>query len=163
MTIPSGASVVIRTTETLSASRNNIGDRFTGVLDRPLVDAAGEIVVPSGTQVAGEVVAAKRKGRFAGAGDIGIELTSIGNGHVSTSEYEAVGKGRGKRTAAFVGGGAGVGALIGGLAGGGKGALIGGLSGAGAGTVAGAYTGNRDVVIPSESVVTFRLRSPFVL
>ncbi len=133
-TIPSGASVVIRTTETLSASRNNIGDRFTGVLDRPLVDAAGEIVVPSGTQVAGEVVAAK-----------------------------AVGKGRGKRTAAFVGGGAGVGALIGGLAGGGKGALIGGLSGAGAGTVAGAYTGNRDVVIPSESVVTFRLRSPFVL
>jgi hypothetical protein len=56
-----------------------------------------------------------------------------------------------------------VGALIGGLAGGGKGALIGGLSGAGAGTVAGAYTGNRDVVIPSESVVTFRLRSPFVL
>jgi hypothetical protein len=163
VTIPSGASVVIRTTETLSASRNNIGDRFTGVLDRPLVDAAGEIVVPSGTQVAGEVVAAKGKGRFAGAGDIGIELTSIGNGRVSTSEYEAVGKGRGKRTAAFVGGGAGLGALIGGLAGGGKGALIGGLSGAGAGTVAGAYTGNRDVVIPSESVVTFRLRSPFVL
>jgi hypothetical protein len=163
VTIPSGASVVIRTTETLSASRNNIGDRFTGVLDRPLVDAAGEIVVPSGTQVAGEVVAAKGKGRFAGAGDIGIELTSIGNGRVSTSEYEAVGKGRGKRTAAFVGGGAGLGALIGGLAGGGKGALIGGLSGAGAGTVAGAYTGNRDVVIPSESVVTFSLRSPFVL
>jgi hypothetical protein len=163
VTIPSGASVVIRTTETLSASRNNIGDRFTGVLDRPLADAAGEIVVPSGTQVAGEVVAAKGKGRFAGAGDIGIELTSIGNGRVSTSEYEAVGKGRGKRTAAFVGGGAGLGALIGGLAGGGKGALIGGLSGAGAGTVAGAYTGNRDVVIPSESVVTFRLRSPFVL
>ena len=125
VTIPSGASVVIRTTETLSASRNNIGDRFTGVLDRPLVDAAGQIVVPSGTQVAGEVVAAKGKGRFAGAGDIGIELTSIGNGRVSTSEYEAVGKGRGKRTAAFVGGGAGLGALIGGLAGGGKGALIG--------------------------------------
>jgi hypothetical protein len=163
VTIPSGASVVIRTTETLSASRNNIGDRFTGVLDQPLVDAAGEIVVPRGTQVAGEVVAAKGKGRFAGAGDIGIELTSIGNGRVSTSEYEAVGKGRGKRTAAFVGGGAGLGALIGGLAGGGKGALIGGLSGAGAGTVAGAYTGNRDVVIPSESVVTFRLKSPFVL
>jgi hypothetical protein len=41
--------------------------------------------------------------------------------------------------------------------------LIGGLSGAGAGTVAGAYTGNRDVVIPSESVVTFRLTSPLVL
>jgi hypothetical protein len=56
-----------------------------------------------------------------------------------------------------------VGALIGGLAGGGKGALIGGLAGAGAGTAAGAYTGNRDVVIPSESVLTFRLTAALVL
>jgi hypothetical protein len=50
-----------------------------------------------------------------------------------------------------------LGALIGGLAGGGKGALIGGLAGGGAGTAAGAYTGSRDVVIPAESRITFRL------
>jgi hypothetical protein len=163
VTIPSGSPVVIRTAGTLSASRNNVGDRFSGVLSRALVSASGETAVPSGTEISGQVVASKRKGRFKGAGDLGIELTSIGGTPVSTTEYEAVGKGRGKRTAAFIGGGAGLGALIGGLAGGGKGALIGGLSGAGAGTVAGAYTGNRDVVIPSESVVTFRLTSPLVL
>jgi hypothetical protein len=161
--MPSGSPVVIRTNETLSARRNNVGDRFNGVLNQPLVSAGGDTVVPRGTEISGQVVASKGKGRFKGAGDIGIELTSIGGTRVSTTEYEAVGKGRGKRTAAFVGGGAGVGALIGGLAGGGKGALIGGLSGAGAGTVAGAYTGSRDVVIPSESVVTFRLTSPLVL
>ncbi len=162
VTIANGSSVVIRTTETLSASRNNVGDRFTGVLNQALV-SGGATLVPRGTEVSGKVVAAKGRGRFQGSGDIGIELTSIGKDGVSTTEYEAVGKGRGKRTAAFIGGGAGLGALVGGLAGGGKGALIGGLSGAGAGTVAGAYTGDRDVVIPSESLVTFRLTAPLVL
>ena len=49
--------------------------------------------------------------------------------------------------------------MIGGLAGGGKGALIGGLVGAGAGTAGTVFTGNKDVTIPAESVVTFRLRN----
>ena len=60
----------------------------------------------------------------------------------------------------MIGGGAGGGALIGGLAGGGKGALIGGLIGAGAGTAGAAFTGNNDVVIPSESTITFHLTAP---
>ncbi len=50
--------------------------------------------------------------------------------------------------------------LIGGLAGGGKGALIGGLLGAGAGTAGAAFTGNKDVTVPAESVVTFKLERP---
>jgi len=53
--------------------------------------------------------------------------------------------------------------LIGGLAGGGKGALIGGLIGAGAGTAGAAFTGNKDVVIPSESTVTFHLTAPVTI
>lgn len=155
--IPSGTSIPITLTETLSASRNNAGDRFSGVLRRAVTTSSGEVVFPRGTEVSGVVSAAKGKGRFKGSGDLAIELTSIGRTRVSTTDYEAVNKGRGKRTAGIIGGGTGVGALIGGLAGGGKGALIGSLAGAGAGTAGAAYTGSRDVVIPSESAITFRL------
>lgn len=156
LTAPAGTRVSIRLNGGLAASRNDVGDRFTGVLNAPVV-SQGATVFASGTPVSGEVVSSKGKGRFKGAGDLGITLTAIDRESVETNVYEKNAKGRGKRTAGFVGGGAGLGALIGGLAGGGKGALIGGLSGAGAGTAAGAYTGNRDVVIGSESLITFRL------
>ncbi len=155
--VPNGAAIPVTITETLSASRNNVGDGFTGVLRQSVTTASGDVVFPRGTSVKGAVVAAKGKGRFKGAGALGIQITSIGGTDVSTTEYEAANKGRGKRTAGFIGGGGGLGALIGGLAGGGKGALIGGLAGAGAGTAGAAYTGNRDVVIPSETALTFRL------
>ena len=147
-------------TEQLSASKNNVGDRFSGVLAEPVTTADGATVFPRGARVMGTVVAAKGRGRFKGAGDLGISVASIDGKEVSTSTYEKAAKGKGKRSAAMIGGGGGAGALIGGLAGGGEGALIGGLIGAGAGTAGAAYTGNNDVVIPSESIVTFRLTAP---
>jgi hypothetical protein len=147
--------VVVRINETLDSKTAEVGTRFTGVLERP-VGSEGAVVFERGTPVAGEVVASKGKGRFKGAGDLGIVVTEIGQQHVETSEYEKVEKGQGKRTGAFIGGGGGLGAVIGGIAGGGKGALIGGLAGAGAGT-AGAATGRRDVMLPAETVITFRL------
>lgn len=159
LTAPAGSRVAVTLTETLRASTSNVGDGFTGVLAEPLVARGGGTVFPKGTRVAGTVVAAKGRGRFKGAGALGIQLTSIGGVRVASSEYEKEEKGKGKRTGTLVGGGAGLGAIIGGLAGGGKGALIGGLAGAGAGTAGAAYTGNHDVVIPSESLITFRLEN----
>jgi hypothetical protein len=156
---PSGTRVVIRTNETLSAGKNEVGDAFSGELEEPIV-SHGATLFRRGTHVSGTVVAAKGRGRFKGEGAIGIEISSIGSVRVHTSEYEKASKGKGKRTGALIGGGAGLGALIGGLAGGGKGAVIGGLAGAGAGTAGAAYTGNKDVVIPSESVLTFSLLEP---
>jgi hypothetical protein len=159
LVVPVGTRVTIRTTETLSAEHGGgVGSPFSGVLNSGVV-VRGVTAFPRGTPVRGEIVSAKGRGRIKGAGVLGIQLTAIGNKSVQTSEYVASEKGRGKRSAGFIGGGAGVGALIGGLAGGGKGALIGGLAGAGGGTAAGAYTGSRDVVIPSESVITFTLQS----
>ena len=157
-TVPAGARVAVRLSESISAKANNVGDEFRGVLAEP-VRVNGVTVLRAGTPVTGTVVAAKGQGRFKGAGTLAIELSSIGSRPVTTSAYEQVDKGKGKRTAGFIGGGGGAGALIGGLAGGGKGALIGGLLGAGAGTAGAGLTGNKNVVIPAETVVPFRLRT----
>jgi hypothetical protein len=163
LTAPAGAAVVVTVTEQLSASKNNVGDGFTGVLAQSVKTAGGATIFPRGAHVVGTVVAAKGQGRFKGSGALGIQVTSISGRSVSVSSYEKEQKGKGKRSAGFIGGGAGGGALIGGLAGGGKGALIGGLIGAGAGTAGAAFTGNKDVVIPSESTVTFHLTAPVTI
>jgi hypothetical protein len=160
LTAASGASVVVTVTQQLSASKNNVGDGFTGVLAQSLKARGGATIFPRGAHVVGTVIAAKGQGKFKGSGALGIQVTSISGMRVSTTAYEKEQKGKGKRTAGFIGGGAGGGALIGGLAGGGKGALIGGLIGAGAGTAGAAFTGNKDVVIPSESTITFHLTAP---
>jgi hypothetical protein len=60
----------------------------------------------------------------------------------------------------MVGGGTGGGALIGGVAGGGKGALIGGLIGAAAGAGGAGLTGNRDIMLPAETALSFKLVAP---
>ncbi len=160
--IPSGTTVRITTTETLSASRNDVGDVFHGALSQP-IRVSGAEYFHAGTPVTGEVVASKKKGRFKGAGDLGIQLTSIGGSRVTTTEFEAEAKGKGKRTGALIGGGTGLGAIIGGIAGGGKGALIGGLAGAGAGTAGSAYTGSRDVIIQPETPIAFTLTEPLTV
>jgi len=77
-----------------------------------------------------------------------------------TSDYSIQGKGEGSKTAKKVVGGAGLGALTGGIAGGGKGAGIGALAGAGAGTAVAATKKGEQLSIPSESLLEFRLQQP---
>jgi predicted small lipoprotein YifL len=160
--VPAGTSIVIRMGSTLDTKTANDGDTFTGSLARA-VAVHGEVAIPSGAGVTGTVVQSKSPGKFKGEGILTIALTSINIGgapeSIQTSSYTVNVKGKGKRTAVAVGGGTGAGALIGGIAGGGKGALIGGLVGAGAGTAGAAFTGNKDLQIPAEHVITFKLAS----
>jgi hypothetical protein len=79
---------------------------------------------------------------------------------VQSSTYSLKGRNHNKRNLGFIGGGAAGGALIGGLAGGGAGALIGSAVGAGAGTAGAAATGKKEVTLPAETRLSFRLRQP---
>lgn len=160
LTVVPGTNIHVRITETINSKTADVGDRFTGVLSSSLTTKAKETVFPKGTSVSGSVVAAKGQGRFKGSGILAIELNQIGGHSVAASEYVVSRKGKGKRSAALIGGGAGGGALIGALAGGGKGALIGGLIGGGAGTAGAGFTGNKQIVIPSESLIVFELSQP---
>ena len=124
-------------------------------------------MIPAGASASGVVVDAKPLGRFKGGAVLQVKLTSINvNGSdasVETSSVSRTATGKGKRTGAMIGGGAGLGAIIGGIAGGGKGAAIGALAGAGAGTAGTAFTGNKDIVLPAESALSFKLEQPLTV
>ena len=159
-TVPAGTRISVSLGETISSRTATEGQPFSATVATPVV-VGGRTIIRSGASANGTVVATKSRGRFKGAGFLELRLDSIrADGRtypVATETVERVEKGKGKRTAAFAGGGGGLGALIGGLAGGGKGALIGGLAGAGAGTAGTAFTDNKPIVIPAETVLTFRL------
>jgi hypothetical protein len=82
------------------------------------------------------------------------------NYKIHTSTHTRVGGKHKKRNVELIAGGAGGGALIGAIAAGGKGVLIGGPIGAGAGTAAALITGKKDVRIPPETSLTFKLAQP---
>lgn len=124
------------------------------------------MVIPAGSDVTGTVTEAKKAGKFKGGASLKLALDSVTvkgyKYNIVTEYFGQESKGKGKRTAGMVAGGTGVGAAIGGLAGGGKGAAIGALAGATAGTV-GAITGNRDIELPAESALSFKLNQPLTL
>jgi len=166
LVLPRGTRLEVRLNRTIDVKHTESGDRFNGSLAQAVV-VGNTIAVPQGAGATGEVLLAHRRGRFKGQSTLALTLTRLDvNGtayRIDTGTLARSKKGKGKRTAAFIGGGAGMGMLIGGIATGGVGLLVGGLAGGGAGALGAAFTGNRDLSIPAETVVTFRLQDALTL
>ncbi len=167
VTIQAGTSLAIRVDQRISVKTSHPGDTFTGEVVEPVVDPNGNAIVPKGTRVGGVIDEAHKRGHFKGASVLELRLTSMTlNGteyHLRTADLTERKKGKGKRSTAMIGGGAGLGMLIGGIASGGTGLLIGGLAGGGAGAAGAGLTGNRDLDIPAETVVHFKLAQDLVV
>ncbi len=163
LVVPAGTVLTVRLGQSVGSKISSSGQTFTATLASP-VSVDGKTAIPAGATASGTVVDAKPLGRFKGGASLQLRLTSIAVGgseqSISTSSVVRTATGKGKRTAVLAGGGAALGALIGGLAGGGKGAGIGALAGGGAGAGGAAFTGNKDIVLPAESAVSFKLEQP---
>lgn len=159
-TIPAGTPITIRLQQRLSSASAVPGQRFEGVVDKPVV-VSDQIVVPVGAVVQGHVIAARRSGRLHRPGELGLTLDRVTVDQqiilLNTSQVVARGRSHKKRNWGFIGGGTGGGAVIGALAAGGKGALIGSGIGAAAGTTTAFFTGKKDVVFGNERLLRFRL------
>ncbi len=164
--IARGTNLAIRMNQTISVKTARAGDHFSGELARPVIRNGSE-VIPAGTPVEGRVDEAHRRGHFKGRSSLELRLTSLRMGgheyRLDTRENFRTKKGKGKRTAALIGGGAGLGMLVGGLATGGVGLVVGGLAGGGLGTAVSGLTGNRDLAITAESIVDFKLADDLVV
>jgi hypothetical protein len=161
ITIPEGTQITVRLGETLSSKSSTAGQEFSATVAEPVV-VDGKTVIEKSAAARGSVVDAKAMGHFKGGALLEVRLNSVTiNGKETSVETGMVARsvaGKGKRSAGFIGGGAGAGALIGALAGGGKGAAIGAAAGAGAGTAGAAFTGNKEIVLPAETALSFKLK-----
>lgn len=163
ITIPAGSRIRVRLNEDLGSKISVTGQAFKATIADDVV-VNGQTVIMQGADAVGTVVAARPLGHIKGGALLELRLERVtapsGSYRVATSTMERAEKGKGKRTAKFAGGGGAFGAIIGGLAGGGKGALIGAVAGAGAGTAGSAMTGNKEIFLPTETLITFRLERP---
>ena len=161
-TIPAGTIIRVRTNETIDAGNAATGRVFTGVVAENATDKNGTVIIPKGATAELAVRSVSKK-------QIALDLASVtagGKKYAVASSQEVVngtkkpGVGKNKRTAKFLGIGAGSGTVIGAIAGGGAGALVGGLVGGGAGAGAQTLTRRKAAKVPAESLLTFRLERP---
>jgi hypothetical protein len=164
--VPEGTELDVALNQSISTAANRSGEPFQATLAAPVV-VDDKTVIPKDALVTGHIVDARPSGHLKGVARLELTLDSVKvNGEtygIATRDFGRTGKNHNKRNGILIGGGAGLGAIIGGVAGGGVGALVGSSVGAGAGTAGAAFTGRKDIRVPAETTLSFRLARPVTI
>lgn len=164
--VPVGTHISVVTDQAVSSKNAKVGQTITGSTAKDVM-VGGKVVIPKGSEVKLSVSSVQASGRLSTPAKLYLRLRTVTVGGktytVATNSAGRTEKGKGKRDAGFIGGGAAGGAAIGALAGGGKGAAIGAAAGAGAGTAGAAATGKKDIEFPAETRLVFTTRADVVI
>ena len=158
--LPAGTRITVRMIDSVDSQVARVGDTFRASVDEP-VSQNGNIVIPRGADVVAKLVEEDQSGKITGRTTLKLVLSTVRvndkNVDITTSDVVKESSSRGTRSAAAIGGGAVLGAIIGAAAGGGKGAAIGAGSGAAVGTGAEVIGKGQRVKVPSETRLDFTL------
>lgn len=118
--IPAGTTLQVRVDEKLSSETATVGQKFHGSLaDRVVVN--GKTLFSKGALVTGEVVSVEPSGRLSRPGELHLTLRTIKSGTrvyaVSVEPIIIKGESHSKSNVTKIGGGAAMGAIIGGILG----------------------------------------------
>jgi hypothetical protein len=167
--LPAGTELMVRTAEDIDSSTAVVDQTFSAIVERDIRDESNNVVIPAGSHAI-LVVREISSGGVTGSPDMMLDMQSMtvsGRRYlVSTTALQQdtdTGIGANKRTAQTVGGGAALGTIIGAIAGGTKGAAIGVLVGAAGGAGVQVLNRGKDVRVPAETLLTFKLSSPATL
>lgn len=165
--IPAGTEFTVRTNEDISSTEAN--RTFQGELAQDIVNTNNQMIASKGSPVTLTVYSVDSGGTVGTKTlEVGVSALTIGGKQhtVATNTAEQRGKeglGANQRTAEHVGAGAVLGTVIGAIAGGGSGAAIGAAVGAAGGAATQVITRGKEVRIPAETVLTFRVGQPINL
>ena len=162
-TLPAGTRFDVELTSTLASNTTAPGETFRVRVAEDVMED-GEVAIPAGSEILGEVVEAVSPRRVGGQAKLQLRFTDLvlPSGVTVPIEASFVQQGRNEtgRDAATIGGGAAAGAILGRVLKKGdrsRGSVIGAIIGAAAGAVIASRTPGEEVVIPKGTVMGLRL------
>ncbi|HTM04840.1 MAG TPA: hypothetical protein VL173_15120 [Vicinamibacterales bacterium] len=166
VTIPAGTTLRLTLQSAIGSDTSHVEDAVRAELRTP-VAVSGQTVLPTGTEVSGNVTEAKESGRVKGRAVLAYRFNSLRAGDerydIKTSMLSQQARATKGSDAKKIGIGAGAGAALGAILGGGSGAAKGAAIGGAGGTGVVLATKGQEVHLGPGTQVTTKLTAPLTV